>query len=64
MDCRGLGKNGGKFLWVIPLRCSSLVLEELEVTVLFLFIVSLQVLVFSAQLGKTDLFYFQPPAIE
>lgn len=31
VDGRGVGKKGGKFLWMIPLRCSSLVLEVLEV---------------------------------
>lgn len=36
VDCRGLEKKGEKFFRMIPLRCSSLVLEVLEVTVLFL----------------------------
>lgn len=60
VDCRGLGKKGVKFLWMIPLRCSSLVLDVLEVAVLFLWLCHCRCWCFLPTWAKLSIFIFSP----
>lgn len=65
--CSGPEKKGGKFLWMVPLRCSRLAMADSRGVGgygAFPHGMSLQVLVLPAHLGKTQYFYFRTCSIQ
>lgn len=66
MDCSGLGKKWGKFLWVVPFGCSRLATSYFQTVgrmVLFLVVCHCRCCCFLPSWAKLTIFIFSPAVL-